>query len=405
MFSNTAWSIYNFRLGLIKALRAEGNIIHVVVPPDKTYVPRLQEIGCEVTTIPMDNMGTNPLRDGALLLRYLKYLYKAQPELSILFTIKPVIYGAIASWVTRTPSISVITGLGTAFITDNLLTRIVEGLYRVALRFSDKVFFLNSEDVSIFYSRGIIHDARLITTIPGEGVDLSVFKKELKESFGINSNYVHLIQGSGIDLDRFNLANNNNSFSFILMARMIRDKGVIEFVDAARMLRQRFPTVKFKLLGYVGIKNRGAITQKEIDHWVAEGVVEYLGSSSDVRPFLMEANCVVLPSYREGISRTLLEAAAMSLPIVTTNVPGCRDVVEDGINGFLCAPRSAHDLADKLALLLELSDEQRAEMGRRGREKIEREFDEKIVIDKYLAAIAEIANRSKSALSGRRLPD
>jgi glycosyltransferase involved in cell wall biosynthesis len=405
MFSNTAWSIYNFRLGLIKALRAEGNIIHVVVPPDKTYVPRLQEIGCEVTTIPMDNMGTNPLRDGALLLRYLKYLYKAQPELSILFTIKPVIYGAIASWVTRTPSISVITGLGTAFITDNLLTRIVEGLYRVALRFSDKVFFLNSEDVSIFYSRGIIHDARLITTIPGEGVDLSVFKKELKESVGINSNYVHLIQGSGIDLDRFNLANNNNSFSFILMARMIRDKGVIEFVDAARMLKQRFPTVKFKLLGYVGIKNRGAITQKEIDHWVAEGVVEYLGSASDVRPFLMEANCVVLPSYREGISRTLLEAAAMSLPIVTTNVPGCRDVVEDGINGFLCAPRSAHDLADKLALLLELSDEQRAEMGRRGREKIEREFDEKIVIDKYLAAIAEIANRSKSALSGRRLPD
>jgi len=385
---------------------AQGNIIHVVVPPDKTYVPLLQEIGCEVTAIPMDNMGANPLRDGALLLRYLKHLYKAQPELSLLFTIKPVIYGSIASWITRIPSISVITGLGTAFITDNLLTRIVEALYRVALSFSNKVFFLNSEDMRTFYSKGIIHDAQFVTTIPGEGVDLSVFTKEFVSN---NANRVRLIPGSGIDIDRFKLDrtnnNNNNSFSFILVARMIRDKGVIEFVDAARMLRQRFPTVKFKLLGYIGVQNRGAITQKEIDHWVAEGVVEYLGSASDVRPFLINANCVVLPSYREGISRTLLEAAAMSLPIVTTNVPGCRDVVEDGVNGFLCAPRSAHDLADKLALLLELSGEQRAEMGRRGREKVEREFDEKIVIDKYLAAIAEIANRPKSALAGRRLSD
>lgn len=398
LFSNTAWSIYNFRLGLIKALQAKGHTIFVVVPPDEIYVALLQKIGCEVTTIPMDNMGTNPLRDGALLLRYLKYLHKAKPELSIFFTIKPVIYGAIASWISRTPLISVITGLGTSFIRDNLLTRIVETLYRVALRYSNKVFFLNSEDMRTFYSRGIIHDEQYITTIPGEGVDLSVFMKKYKEDINQNTSRIHITPGSGIDTKRFTLTyNDNNNFSFILVARMIRDKGVVEFVDAARMLRQRFPTVKFKLLGYIGVQNRGAITQEEIDHWVAEGIVEYLGSASDVRPFLTNANCVVLPSYREGVPRTLLEAAAMSLPIVTTNVPGCRDVVEDGVNGFLCSPRSAHDLADKLALLLELSGEQRAEMGQRGREKVEREFDEKIVINKYFEAISSILEQSKSA--------
>ncbi len=394
LFSNTAWSIYNFRLGLIKALQADGHVILVVVPPDKRYVPLLQRIGCQVTLIPLDNMGINPLQDGALFLRYIKYIRKVQPEISILFTIKPVIYGAIASWITRTPSISVITGLGTAFIRDNLLTRVVETLYRVALRCSNKVFFLNSEDMQTFYSKGLVSNGQHVTTIPGEGVDLSVYRRDIKEVIN-NANPAAITPGFGINIDAFK--SETNSLSFILVARMIRDKGVVEFVDAARMLRQKYPTVKFKLLGYVGVQNWSAITQKEIDNWVAEGVVEYLGSSFDVRPFLIKADCVVLPSYREGISRTLLEAAAMSLPIVTTNVPGCRDVVEDGVNGFLCAPQSAEDLAAKLALLIELSAEQRAEMGRRGREKVEREFDQKIVIDKYRESILAIFEKSKEA--------
>lgn len=399
LFSNTAWSIYNFRLGLIKALQADGHTILVVVPPDKRYVALLQENGCQVMAIPMDNMGTNPLRDGALLLRYIKYIHKVQPELSLFFTIKPVIYGAIASWITRTPSISIITGLGTAFIRDTLLTRIVETLYRLALRCTNKILFLNEDDMNTFYSKGIIGSRQFATMIPGEGVDLCAFNKELKGVVSSNDSRVLVIPGSGVDTGRFKQDDHsiNDDFSFILVARMIRDKGVVEFVDAARMLRQRFPTAKFKLLGYIGVQNPGAITQKEIDHWVTEGVVEYLGSTSDVRPFLIKANCVVLPSYREGISRTLLEAAAMSLPIVTTNVPGCRDIVEDGVNGFLCAPRSAHDLAEKLALLLELNDQQRAEMGSNGRKKVEREFDEKIVINKYRQVISSILQQSKSA--------
>jgi glycosyltransferase involved in cell wall biosynthesis len=388
MFANTAWSIYNFRLGLIRALQAEGNTILVVVPPDKKYVGLLQKIGCEVTVTPMDNMGTNLLRDGMLFLRYLQYIYKAKPDLCILFTIKPVIYGSIASWINRTPSISVITGLGTAFLADNFLTRVVENLYRLALSCSNRVFFLNSEDKHLFCSKGIIQDSKFITTIPGEGVDLNVFKKEGIETI-IRKNVTRVCVFPGLSIERFK-SDHNDGFSFILVARMIRDKGVVEFVDAARILKQQFPAVKFKLLGYIGVQNRGAISQKEIDNWVREGVVEYLGSASDVRPFLKNSDCVVLPSYREGISRTLLEAAAMSLPIITTNVPGCRDVVEDGVNGFLCASHSAHDLADKLKILLGLNAEQRFEMGRRGREKVECEFDERIVIEKYREAILSI---------------
>jgi glycosyltransferase involved in cell wall biosynthesis len=394
MFSNTAWSIYNFRLSLIRALQADGHTILVVVPPDEEYVEALQKIGCEVTTITMNSMGTNPLQDLVLLLRYFKYIHKAKPDLSILFTIKPVIYGAIASWVNRTPSISVITGLGTAFVVDNILRRIVETLYYLALRCSNRVFFLNNEDRNLFYSKGIIQDSKFITTIPGEGVDLSIFKRERKKVI-ISDNSSHMNDSQGISTKYFK-SNLNDSFSFILVARMIRDKGIVEFVDAARLLRQQFPTVKFKLLGYIGVQNRSAFSQKEIDNWVAEGVIEYLGSTSDVRPFLTNSNCVVLPSYREGIPRTLLEAAAMSLPIVATNVPGCRDVVKDGVNGFLCAPYSAQDLADKLKLMLGLSAEQLAEMGRRGREKVEHEFDEKIVIKKYREAILSIFEESTS---------
>jgi glycosyltransferase involved in cell wall biosynthesis len=333
-------------------------------------------------------MGSNILRDGVLFLRYLQYIYKAKPDLCVLFTIKPVIYGSIASWINRTPSISVITGLGTAFIADNFLTRVVETLYRLALSCSSRVFFLNSEDKHLFCSKGIIQDSKFITTIPGEGVDLRLFKKDGAEAI-ICENASQVRSFPGIIIEP-NQSDCNDGFSFILVARMIRDKGIVEFVDAARIVKQQFPAVKFKLLGYIGVQNRGAISQKEIDNWVREGVIEYLGSASDVRPFLKNSDCVVLPSYREGIPRTLLEASAMSLPIITTNVPGCRDVVEDGVNGFLCTPHNAHDLADKIKILLGLSAEQRSEIGRRGREKVECEFDERIVIEKYREAILSI---------------
>lgn len=177
------------------------------------------------------------------------------------------------------------------------------------------------------------------------------------------------------------------SFRFLLVARMLRDKGVGEYVKAARLLRQRWPQVEFCLLGFVDVKNPAAISRAEMDAWVAEGVVTYLGESYDVRCQIAVATCVVLPSYREGTPRSLLEAAAMGRPIITTDAVGCREVVDDGVNGLLCRPKDAADLADKMARMIAMPHSERVAMGLRGRLKVEREFDEKIVIDKYLTAI------------------
>jgi glycosyltransferase involved in cell wall biosynthesis len=181
-----------------------------------------------------------------------------------------------------------------------------------------------------------------------------------------------------------------SKFRFLLVARMLHDKGVGEYAEAARLLRQRWPCAKFYLMGFLDVKNPAAISRAEMDTWVAEGAVNYLGESDDVRSQIAAADCVVLPSYREGIPRSLLEAAAMARPIITTDTVGCREVVDDGVNGYLCKVRDSEDLAKKMEQMLALSPEARAQMGQRGREKVEREFDERIVIGKYLEAIAEV---------------
>ena len=181
---------------------------------------------------------------------------------------------------------------------------------------------------------------------------------------------------------------NLTTVRFLLIARMLWDKGVGEFVQAARQLKRQGINAEFCLLGFLDVKNPAAISRQQIDDWVKEGVVRYLGSTDDVRLAITDTDCIVLPSYREGTPRTLLEAAAMARPIVTTNVAGCRDVIDDGINGYLCEPHNATDLANKLHQMLCLTPTERTNMGMRGRDKVEGQFDEQLVINKYLLAIA-----------------
>lgn len=403
LFSNTAWSVYNFRRGLIAALQASGYTVSVVVPPDMVHVRLLEALGCKVTQIPMDNMGVSVWRDGLFWLRYLHYFFVARPQLAILFTIKPVIYGATAAWLMGVRTICVITGLGTAFIRDDWLTRFVQFLYRVALIFPDCIFFLNKEDLKLFLSKRIVNISKG-EVLGGEGINLDYYSGRYRNSDKECASRVQHLPGSGVNIQFFvNSPNMTRSVMsdrmvFLLVARMIRDKGVVEFVDAARLLKQRYPFARFQLLGFVGVSNPSAISQKEIDEWVASGVVEYLGETQDVRPFLEEADCIVLPSYREGVPRTLLEAAAMNRPIVATDVPGCRDAVGDGVNGFLCLPRDAQDLADKMERMILLSPSERAAMGQKGREKMALEFDERIVIERFLKTIAALPSATAKGL-------
>ena len=326
---NTAWNLVNFRAGLISALIAEGHEVLAVAPPDK-HVSRVTALGCRFVPITMDNRGTNPIKDFFLFVRLLRLLGREKPDVFLAYTIKPNVYGSLAAHCFGVPVINNIAGLGTVFIKNTLLTAVVRGLYKLSLRSSAKIFFQNEDDRSIFVREGLV-DPALTDRLPGSGVDLQRFEY-----------CPPTISKGGV--------------RFLLIARMLWDKGVGELVQAARLLKQRGIQAEVCLLGFLDVKNPSAISRTQMDEWVAEGVVTYLGEADDVRPHIVEASCVVLPSfYREGVPRSLLEAAAMGRPIITTNSVGCREVVDDGVNGFLCQPQDAQDLAEKMERFIALS--------------------------------------------------
>jgi glycosyltransferase involved in cell wall biosynthesis len=358
---NTAWNLVNFRAGLIRALVAQGYEVVAVAPYDE-YAPRLAALGCRFVALPMDNKGTHPGRDLLLFLRFLKLLRNERPDVYLGYTIKPNVYGSLAAHSLSIPVVNNIAGLGTAFIHDNWLTRLVRGLYKTALTRSHHVFFQNDEDKRLFIKLNIVlHDR--VSRLPGSGINLDIFCHEPMS------------------------LSENRPFRFLLVARLLWDKGVGEYVAAARMVRLKYPAATFQLLGFLDVKNKTAVSSAQMNEWVNEGVVEYLGVADDVKPYLAVADCVVLPSYREGVPRSLLEAAATGRPIVTTDAVGCRDAVDDGVSGLFCRVADAADLADKLLQMMEMSSENRTTMGLAGRRKMELEFDEKIVIDRYLQVI------------------
>jgi glycosyltransferase involved in cell wall biosynthesis len=366
---NTAWNLANFRAGLIRAMVAKGYEVVAVAPDDK-YAAILGSLGCRFAPMPMDNQGMHPGRDALLMLRLFQLLRAELPDVYLGYTVKPNVYGSLAAHFLGIPVINNIAGLGAVFGKTGLLVNVVRALYRAALGRSVKVFFQNSDDRKLFIAGGLVRP-EITDLLPGSGVDLSKFTA----------------------LPRRTLGHETHKFRFLLIARMLWDKGVGEYVQAAKLIHQRWPQVECCLLGFLDVQNPGAITQSQMDDLVAQGVV-YLGVSDDVRAEIAEADCIVLPSYYgEGTPRTLLEAAAMAIPLITTDAVGCREVVDDGVNGYLCKVRDAGDLAEKMEKMLSLSPEQRLEMGLRGRAKMEVEFDEQIVIGKYLAAIEAIIHK------------
>ena len=359
---NASWNIVNFRLGLVRALQQAGHRVVAIAPRDE-HSAQLEALGIEYRPIAMDRKGLSPLRDLRLLARYWLILREVRPDVFLGYTAKPNVYGSLAAHALGIKVINNVSGLGTAFIREGLLQRIVSALYRLAFRRSATVFFQNEEDRDLFVAKGIAAPDK-----------------------------ARLLPGSGIDIERFRPAEaapGGGGFTFLLVARLLRDKGVREYVEAARRLRREGSEARFQLLGFLDPGNRSAIAREELEGWVAEGIIDYLGQSDDVRPFIAAADCVVLPSYREGLPRTLLEAAAMGKPLIATDVPGCRHLVEHGVNGLLCAVRDADSLADAMSTMLRSTPERRSEWGGAGRRRIELEFDEKIVARRYLEAIAE----------------
>ncbi len=360
---NTSWNVYNFRVGLLKALEEEGYKIVVIAPFD-TFSHKLEAFGFEYHEVKMNNKGTDPFEDMKLTMDFCRLLQKIKPVVSLHYTIKPNIYATWAAKLAGVPVINNVSGLGTVFLDDSFSSKVARLLYRFTFRFSKKVFFQNAYDRELFVQQKLV-DAKKSDLLPGSGIDT---KKYIPVKHAVDKAKIQ----------------------FLFIARLLRDKGLFEYVDAARMLKKTYPEVEFAVLGPFYPGNPTAVTEEAMERWVKEGVIHYLGKTDNVEAFIAKSDCVVLPSYREGLSRVLLEASIMARPIITTDVPGCQELVDEGQNGFVCKLKDADDLAEKMEKMLLLEDIERVQMGLHGRQKIIDEFDEQIVIDKYKEAIDSI---------------
>lgn len=361
--ANDGWNIVNYRAGLIRALQ-DGGYDLVVLASERGQGDAIRALGVEFWPVRMRPRGKSPVSDLLLLTRYWRRLGAIRPAAFLGFTAKPNIYGSLAASLRGIPVINNISGLGSAFMRPGFLRAVVERLYRLALRRSATVFFQNRDDLDLFVKRGIV-SAEQAALLPGSGVDLAHFTPMPKEADG--------------------------GVTFLLAARLLWDKGVGEFVEAAGRLRKSRPEIRCQILGIVESKSSAAVPRSKLQDWESEGVIDYLGSTDDVRTALRTADCVVLPSYyREGVPRVLLEASAMGIPVITTDMPGCREAVEDGVTGFLCEPRSVGSLAGAMERMSQMTQDQRAAMGSAARAKMEAEFREEVVHRAYLDALGKL---------------
>jgi glycosyltransferase involved in cell wall biosynthesis len=359
--ANSTWNLVHFRGAILRELKRRGLRVVAVAPLDHS-AQDLERIGVEVEPVAINARGVSPAADLRLVSDYKQIIDRVRPDAFLAFTTKPNIYGSIAAQARSVPVVNTITGLGTSFLTGRILQQIVTTLYRFALKHSYRVFFHNDDDKELFVGLKIVS---------GERADV--------------------VGGSGVDLQRFSPAPSKRASShttFLFVGRLLRDKGAGDFAEAARIVRSQ-RSARFQMLGSAD-KHPKAVSDATLNGWKSEGVVEMLGTVSDVRPMIRMADCVVLPSYREGLPRVLLEAAAMGKPVITTDVPGCRHAVQHGSTGLLCEPRSPSSLARAMLRIIDMAAEERAAMGLRGRDLVRRKYSEDGVVGQYLEVLSEI---------------
>lgn len=362
LVANTSWSLYNFRLGLIRLLQKRGYKVLAIAPPDD-FTGKLIDEGCHFEPVELDNYGTNPIKDFKSFRQFLRIYRKQKIDFIFHYTIKPNIYGSFAARLLNIPFIGIVTGLGQLFTHYSWKTTLARFLYTIAFQSSKEVWFLNESDAAIFMELNIVPEFK-IRHLPSEGVDMQYFKQY---RYGLYTDHI---------------------FKFLFAGRMIIEKGIRDYVAAARILKRKNLNVEFQLLGFIDPKNPRSIKSKEINGWQQEGIINYLGSTEDVRPFLEKSDCMVLPTYyREGVPRILLEAASMQIPIITTDNVGCRQVVEDEVNGLLCRKQDPENLAKCMQKMVALDLEKRTQFGVLGRRRVYAFFNEKYTNRRYLKAL------------------
>ena len=339
MISSFLPSALNFRGKLLEAISLLGYEVHIMAPelnqfPDEHR--KLIALGYQVHEIPMQRTGTNPVADLKLLKHLYQQIRQIQPDVVLSYTIKPVIYGTLASWLAKVPHrFALITGLGYAFQNvesgkRSLFQKLVHGLYAQALKRSDKVFFQNPDDLKLFQEMHLLEISKPTVVVNGSGVNVQDF-----DVMPLPKDDAGVVKAS-----------------FLLIARFLGDKGVREYAESARIIKEKHPEAEFHLVGWID-DNPSAISQAELDEWIADGRLKYWGKLSDVRPAIAKSSVYVLPSYREGTPRTVLEAMAMGRAVITTDAPGCRETVVHGQNGYLVEVKSVNDLVQSLQYFIE----------------------------------------------------
>jgi len=357
ILANFGMGLYNFRKEIIESLLERNHEVIISYPHDE-YVPKFIELGCKFINTDVDRRGMNPIKDVFLFVQYSKNIKKVKPDVVLTYTIKPNIYGGLACQLTNTKYISTITGLGSAIENKGFLRTVTLSLYRLALRTARSVFFQNEKNKKIF------EDERILK---GEG---------------------QIISGSGVNLSQFNYEpypESSNTVELVYVGRIMRDKGMNELLAAIPLIKAKYSHVNFSLIGFCEEEYESQLRILE-----KQGLLIYQGKQNDVRPYIRQAHAIVLPSYHEGMSNVLLEAAATGRPILASNIPGCRETFDDNISGIGFDSKDTDSLIEAIEKFINLTHEEKAKMGYFGRQKIEQQFDRNIVVSKYINEIEKV---------------
>ena len=356
ILTNNDIGLYRFRKELIERLLKRDKVI--ISLPNGEYIQKFVNIGCKFIDTDISRRGTNPVTDFKLLLKYLKMIRDVKPDIVLTYTIKPNVYGGLACQMLGIPYIANITGLGTAVENEGLLQKVALILYKLGLRKSKTIFFQNEENMNFM------------------------------QRYNIGKKNGKLIPGSGVNLNHFILQEypTDETIEFVFISRIMKQKGIDQYIETAQYIKKKYSTTKFHICGFCEEEY-----EEKLDSLHKEGVVEYHGMVKDVREILKRTHCTIHPTYYpEGMSNVLLESAASGRPIITTNRSGCREIIDNGINGYIVEQKNSADLIKKVERFMELSHEEKKQMGLEGRKKVEREFDRRIVVNAYIEEIKKM---------------
>lgn len=357
VLTNNIGGLHSFRKEVMKAIIDNGYNLYISEPDDDERVKYFEGIGCKIIKTDFDRRGMNPLADFKLMLNYRRLIKQLRPIAVLSYTIKPNVYGGIACHLTGTPLIANVTGLGDAIENGGWLQKLTISLYRFGIGKATQVFFQNETNKNFCVNHNIADSSAIV--LPGSGVNLEHHRFQEYAPDGV--------------------------IKFLFIARLLKDKGTEEYFETARTIKNKYPQTEFQVLGWT----EGPY-QQQLEELVKDGVIKYLGTTSDIRPYLTNVHCTIMPSYHEGMSNVNLESAANGRPVITTNVPGCKETVDDGETGYLVETKSADALIAGVERFLALPYNQKVAMGQNARKKVECEFDRQIVIDAYLKAIDKI---------------